>query len=58
MYFQIIIFSEIRTCLRNKPLAIVGDSRLRNIYHLLVDKLEAKEIRVDDNHGKIVCFLK
>ncbi|XP_046860226.1 LOW QUALITY PROTEIN: N-acetylneuraminate 9-O-acetyltransferase-like [Xenia sp. Carnegie-2017] len=31
--------NEIQKCLRNRPLAIVGDSRLRDVYHLLVHEL-------------------
>lgn len=42
-------------CLQNKPLAFVGDSRLRDVYQLLVRQL--REV-VDEDYGqKAVCIV-
>jgi hypothetical protein len=42
---------EIERCLQNRPLAFVGDSRMRAVYHLLLHQLAVEE---DERNNKAV----
>ena len=48
-------YTGIQKCLQNRPLAFVGDSRLRDVYNLLVHELGGDD---DEENMKAVCLSK
>ena len=52
--FCLCMFSELRTCLHNRNVAFVGDSRTRGLYYHLVQALSSNAVK---DEGKAVSVL-